>query len=145
MNAAGNPVAANATLAPGQQVTVSATGFIPGETTTIIVQSTPVTLGTAVADSTGKVTKTVTLPTTLEAGAHTLSIVGASRTATFPFTVAPTSAASSGSTSGASSGTLPLTGGNLLTMALWAGLLLACGRIAVRLGRSIGDQAESGQ
>jgi hypothetical protein len=141
LDGAGNSIAANSSLTPGQQVTISATGFTSGETTTITVQSDPITLGSSVADSTGKVSKSVTIPTSLAAGSHTLTVTGTARTATFPFTIAASSSASgsssSGGSTGSSSGSLPFTGSSPLSMVLWAALLLAFGRIAVLLGRPI--------
>jgi hypothetical protein len=95
----------------------------------VIVNSTPITVGSAVADSSGKVTAEVVIPAGLAPGSHTLSLSGASRTVTFPFVIA----ASSSGTGGAQ---LPRTGSNPGWMVLWAACLLVFGRIAVRLGRA---------
>ncbi|MBV9664167.1 MAG: hypothetical protein JOZ37_09380 [Actinobacteria bacterium] len=141
LDSSGNPISANATLTPGQQVTISATGFTAGETAAIAANSDPIAVGTAVADSTGKVTKAVTIPTGLAAGPHTLTVTGAAKTATFPFTIAGANSSSGGSTSGisggGSSGALPRTGSSALSMLLWAALLFAFGRIAILLGRPL--------
>ena len=126
----GSVLGPNATLRPGQQVTVAGTGFTAGETALITVQSTPVTVGSTAADGTGKVTATVVIPANLEPGAHTLTIAGATRSVTFPFTISPPSGAVSTGT-----GQLPVTGAGSLRVLLWAALLIACGRLAVVLGR----------
>jgi hypothetical protein len=138
-DSSGAAIAANSTLTGGQSLTISGTGFTPGETVTAAANSTPVTLGTVVADSTGKATASVVIPTSLAAGAHTLTLTGASKTATFPFTIA---GSSPGSTSGSSSGSsnsagpsLPLTGSDPWGMLVWAALLVVFGRMAMLLGR----------
>jgi len=144
VDAAGNPVAANSTLAGGQQFTATATGFVPAETVTIAVHSATVTLGTAVADGTGKVTASIVIPTSLDAGTHTLTLTGASTTASFPFTFAGSSGSSSsgsssnsGSSSSSGSSNLPRTGSDPLEILVWAALLLVFGRMAILLGRPI--------
>jgi len=124
-DANGKTVPAGSTLIPGQRLTVSAGGFAAGETVAITVQSTPVTVGSAVASATGQVTASIALPTTLDAGAHTITLTGTHAVATFAFNVQSDSSGSgssgsgssgSGSTgsgsssSGSSSGSLPTTG-----------------------------------
>ena len=76
-------------LQPGQSITLTFTGFTPNETITIIVYSDPVNLGSFTAGSDGAVTATVTLPTTLDQGAHTIVATGATsgRTPSLAFTV----------------------------------------------------------
>ncbi|PFG17125.1 fibronectin type III domain protein [Propionicimonas paludicola] len=56
------------------QVTVS--GFAPGSQVSIYTYSTPILLGTAIADSAGDATLRLKVPTTLEAGRHTLAAYG---------------------------------------------------------------------
>ncbi|MBV8161414.1 MAG: hypothetical protein JO265_10870 [Acidimicrobiia bacterium] len=97
-DAAGNPLAPNATLTPGEQLKLSASGFGPTESVTITVHSTPATLATVNADGTGAVSATVTLPTDLAAGSHTLTLSGASVTDTYPFTIAASTTSGVGST-----------------------------------------------
>ncbi|MBV8159817.1 MAG: hypothetical protein JO265_02730 [Acidimicrobiia bacterium] len=61
------------------------------------MHSTPVTLATVNADGTGAVSATVTLPSDLAAGSHTLTLSGASVTATYPFTIAASTTGDLGS------------------------------------------------
>lgn len=61
----------------GAEVTLVARGFVPGERVTFVLHSDPVVLGTAVADADGVATLTVTLPTGVPAGAHTVVATGA--------------------------------------------------------------------
>ena len=84
----GTTLAAGVVLPPGATFTVSASGFQPGETVSIVVHSTPITLGTTKATPSGTVSVLVSLPTSLPAGAHTLSLVGSIGTANFAFTIA---------------------------------------------------------
>ena len=61
---------------PGQQITVVGSGFLPYSTVTIVVYSTPVTLGTVTTDGAGSFSKSVTIPAGLEAGSHSLLAYG---------------------------------------------------------------------
>ena len=63
-------------LTAGDDVTLSYSGFQPGEQVTLVMRSTPVELGTFTADAAGVVTATVTLPASAEAGSHTLTFSG---------------------------------------------------------------------
>jgi hypothetical protein len=60
----------------GARLALSYAGFQPGERVRVVLHSTPVRLGTFVADATGIVTAPVAVPATLEAGAHTLTLTG---------------------------------------------------------------------
>jgi hypothetical protein len=145
-NAAGNTMTPGSTLNLGQQITASGTGFVPGETTTVTACSSPVTVTTAVADNTGKVTAAITIPTTLDPGTHTLAITGATHSATFSFNIAASSNGSSGGTGSAASGgggtsssstPLALTGADPLKMVFWALLLVIFGWLAVDFGQPL--------
>ncbi|MPQ99772.1 hypothetical protein GB931_17985 [Modestobacter sp. I12A-02628] len=61
---------------PGQALTVMGTGFRPFSAATIVIYSTPVVLGTVTTDADGNFRTTVTVPTSLEAGAHSLVASG---------------------------------------------------------------------
>lgn len=63
-------------LAPGVTLTLTYSGFQPGEEVTLVMRSTPVELGTFAADATGVVTANITLPDSAEAGSHTLTLSG---------------------------------------------------------------------
>ena len=80
-----------ATVTPGGQVTVTGSGFSPGETVQIAIGSAHVALGSAVAGSTGLISKLVTVPATTALGAQTITLTGASsaRTASATLTVIP--------------------------------------------------------
>jgi hypothetical protein len=63
-------------LIAGEALTLTYTGFQPGEQVTLVMRSTPVTLGTFTADANGTVTAAVTLPASAEEGTHTLTLSG---------------------------------------------------------------------
>ena len=74
---------------------MSGGGFAGGSPVTGYIFSTPITLGTAVADAAGRVTLNVTIPATLAPGLHTVELVGADpngneRVLASPITVAST-------------------------------------------------------
>ncbi|MFA5787046.1 MAG: hypothetical protein WDA71_08735 [Actinomycetota bacterium] len=64
----------------GSKVTVSGEGFCPNSTVTIrlvaLTGGTITTLGTATADSSGRASKEVTIPTDIKAGSYTIELVG---------------------------------------------------------------------
>lgn len=123
---------------PGQDVTVTASGFGARELVEVTVHSTPRLLGAATASSGGIVAYPFTVPADLPAGGHTLVLRGGARTALFAFHLAKAgSATATQSTPTATSGApaashspLPFTGSNtvrLLVIALlllWAGTML---------------------
>ena len=67
----------DADLLPGEGFTVYGSGFQPGATVEVYLESTPVLLGTAVADAVGDVEATVAVPAGFAAGPHTVRLVGA--------------------------------------------------------------------
>ncbi|WNB85839.1 hypothetical protein [Cellulomonas sp. ATA003] len=79
------------TLAPAAPVSITADGFVPGETVVFVLYSEPVILGTAVADDDGRATLEVAaLPAGTELGQHTVRAIGGTseRVAEIPVTVA---------------------------------------------------------
>ncbi len=52
------------------------TGFQPGETVNAVLRSEPVNLGVQIADANGSVTFTFTIPASIEAGAHSVTLSG---------------------------------------------------------------------
>jgi hypothetical protein len=94
-SAPGTATAAAPTLAAGRQQTVTAGGFTPGETVRGTLYSTPIDLGTAVADAQGVVTFTFTVPADLEVGVHTVTALGltSGTTSTVTFAVTTTETA----------------------------------------------------
>ncbi|SDF61869.1 hypothetical protein [Klenkia brasiliensis] len=87
----GTATAAAPTVAAGRQQTITAGGFTPGETARGTLYSTPVDLGTAVADAQGMATFTFTLPAGFEPGTHTVTAVGLTSGATSSVTFTVTS------------------------------------------------------
>ncbi len=120
----------------GQGVTVTASGFGPGEQAEVTVHSTPRLLGTAAASTSGVVSYRFVVPTDLPSGSHTLVLRGSTRTSLFAFRLAGSeqvvqaSPAPPPAAAKASGSTLPFTGSNttrLLLIALllaWAGTML---------------------
>jgi hypothetical protein len=125
----GKDVQAGSDIAPGSKISVAAKGFMGGETVTGEVHSTVTGVGTAAADANGNLTATVTIPTTLEAGSHTLVLKGRIGSASFAFTVVAAAGDTGGSGGGSgSSGTSGGSGGLAQTgadSALPAGVGLA--------------------
>ncbi|MFC4223783.1 Ig-like domain-containing protein [Lysinibacter cavernae] len=66
----------HATRTPGQTQVATGTGFQPGEAVSATLRSTPVDLGTRVADANGTVSFTFALPGSIELGAHSVTLVG---------------------------------------------------------------------
>lgn len=140
----------------GQSVTVTGSGFTPGETVQATVHSQSIDLGTFTADAEGDVTFEVTLPASLEPGEHLLVLTGlssghteaiavtvtASPTTSPPApTVVPVSSKSpqspATSTSASSPTTsLPFTGLDVGAILRTGLLLLVVGALLVRRRRS---------
>jgi hypothetical protein len=96
----------------GAKQSVAGTGFSVGEKVTAVLHSTPVTVGTATANSHGSVELSFTVPKSLATGGHTVTLTGASSglVATTAFTVTAAAAAVSPTPSGGSAGTASATG-----------------------------------
>jgi hypothetical protein len=111
----------------GDPQTVRGTGFSAGDTVTVVLNSTPVALGTLTADARGELQLTFTVPAGTETGRHTVVLTGAvSGVATAAFEVtAPPSGDGVLATTGA------VVGGSLLLasgLTLLGGLLIAAAR-----------------
>lgn len=63
-------------VSAGDTVVVSGAGFSPGGSIDVTIESTPVLLKTVLADAAGSFTTTVTIPSGLAGGAHTLKATG---------------------------------------------------------------------
>jgi hypothetical protein len=129
----------DAAVTAGQELTLSYAGFQPGEQITLVMRSTPVTLGTFTADASGLVTADVRIPASAEPGSHTLTLSGPARgDLVVAFRVA---AAQQRATAVASAGTdlaLPLVlGGSVLV------LVLGAGGFVVRRRRTAGAAQET--
>jgi hypothetical protein len=62
--------------APGDNVTITATGFNPAETVDFIMHSEPMLLGSVTSDSKGVATLAFTVPAKAETGLHTIDVIG---------------------------------------------------------------------
>ncbi|MEO6701600.1 MAG: Ig-like domain-containing protein [Jatrophihabitantaceae bacterium] len=116
----GKPVSSGSQLKPGDTVTITGSDYQPGESVKVVLTPGTTVLAAVTADSSGNVSATVTLPSTLSAGAHTLTLQGSLASATFRFTVAgptgtptPTSTAPSASASSSEAGSGSTSGGGL--------------------------------
>ena len=95
-------------LLPGKTLSISGSGFKPGSSAEIWVFSTPTLLGQVTASSDGSFSKTVTVPSNLASGSHTLQIEG---TDSQGLDKALSLGVQSASTTGSDGGTsLPFTG-----------------------------------
>ncbi len=133
-------LAAPSTVTKGQSVALSAGGFEPGEPVEFLMRSEPVLLGTAVADASGVVRLTVTIPSAATAGAHHLYAFGLrSRTgAQAPVQVeasAANSTTNSPLASNGRSGALALTGAGAVGTLGVAVMLLGAGVVLVAVRR----------
>lgn len=63
-------------LLPGEGFIVYGSGFQPGATVEVFLESTPVLIGTVVADAVGNVEAPVAVPADFAAGPHTVRLVG---------------------------------------------------------------------
>jgi hypothetical protein len=109
------------TVAIGGQLTVTGSGFPANVSETIVLHSTPATLGTVTTSSTGTFSLTATVPGSVGSGSHTVVTSGSSPvTVTVPLTV-----------TGGSGTTLAATGTNDGWMLWLAGALLLVGALGV--------------
>jgi hypothetical protein len=137
-------VAPGEPLGAGERLRLSYTGFQPGEQITVVMHSTPVTLGTFTADPSGTVTAAVALPDDAEAGEHSLTFTGpvSGDLVVLPFRVeaaeeaATTTVAQDQPASADGSATPWLVGGGI------AALVLATGGAALYRRRATADQPE---
>lgn len=115
----------------GGSLTVTGGGFASGEKVNVVVSSDPVTVGQPTANSSGGVSLTFTLPSSVTAGSHTVTLTGVTSGATVssPFTVTAAPAASTSTTSTtAVRATIVRTGADDATgQAMLAGGLLVIG------------------
>lgn len=115
-------------VTPGQSITVFAGTFDVGTVVSIYAQgTTPVLLGTATADSRGRIEKSVVIPTSLALGTHRIDAVGVASGAasTASINIAITS-------NGAD---LPGTGMDLMPWLVVAGGAVVTGAVALQFRR----------
>jgi IPT/TIG domain len=133
MDVQGNVLHPGAVLKPGQQLTMTGSGFTAGENVDVVVASTPVTVTSALADAGGSVTATFVLPANLAVGSHTVTLQGASAQAVFPFRVIASSLSSANAAD--PTGTLAHTGAAVAPMAGLGAALVALGCAAIAWAR----------
>lgn len=104
-------------LSPGQQFTVTASGFTPGDTADVWIASDPVVLATTTISADGTLSATVEVPTTLAPGAHRVYVTAPATVASAPVTVTSTAGG------GEAPAELANSGGELPVWALAAGIL----------------------
>ncbi|WP_433040426.1 putative Ig domain-containing protein [Dactylosporangium sp. CS-033363] len=142
------------TATPGDEITVIGTGFAPHSTASVTVYSTPQPLGTVTTDGTGSFSLQITVPPSLEAGQHhvvamgvapdgttramKLSVAVSAATITDPPMPAvppvPAVPATPAMPAGGG-GTLPVTGRDVLQLALAALAGLVAGTMLVTVSR----------
>jgi hypothetical protein len=121
------------TIGPGGTVTVVGSSFVPGETITLVLHSTPVTLGTTTADPSGSFSANVTIPSDTPAGAHTVIATGStgdSSTTDLTVTGATPSVAVAVATPD-----LPFTGADIAAVSSVGAIALALGGMLLLAGR----------
>lgn len=129
----------------GETITVSGSGFAPNSEVTVVIYSSPQTLGTTVTDQAGAFSTAVTIPAGLS-GAHTITSLGIdpdgeARVLALGVTIAgSTTSTSTGDGSG--SGGLAVTGAPVVTILLTGILLIAGGAAGRFLGRGPGRRRE---
>lgn len=135
------------TVEQGATIDVDGDGFTAGEDVQVWIHSDPVLLATVAASAEGEVATTVTVPTSIPAGAHRIELRGvtsgvsvwqdvtvtAAATAVVPAAPAVVEpvAAAAAATTATPSGSLAVTGANPAMLAVSAGLLLAVGGSAL--------------
>lgn len=134
----GNFVAASdTTVVPGQPITISGCCF-SGEVV-LDIFSTPQRLGTATANADGVFTATVTIPTDIAPGEHTITATGQNADGSgtlvlrFPITIVGAAGAADGVRTGTGTGTgaLPRTGADAFPLAQGGLALVLVGAAAV--------------
>ncbi len=131
------------TVAPGANIAVTSAGWQAGSDVIVTLHSTPVTLGTLVADSSGRVSGSFAVPAGTALGDHVVqldgnSVSGSIQTLTAAITVVSASATTtttSPAAVAATTGTLPVTGSDTGTLLTMAALLVGVGAGILLLGR----------
>lgn len=125
----------------GEPTTVEIRGFAEGETVSLVLHSDPVELATLTVGADGAARATVTVPASVEVGAHTLTATGASGSAVLAVTVQP-AVAEGGAVApgeGAGGGDLAATGSDfpVLPVGIAAAVLLALGMLMAHRRRTV--------
>lgn len=155
--ATGGTTVSDATLAPGESLTVSGSGWEAGSSVTMTLFPDPVGLGTAAVSADGTFSASVTIPTSVSPGTHELRVSGTGadgqpRTSSTSLVIVGASSGSASgsgaSGSGGSGSDLAATGRGTGTTAVLAVLLLGIGGGVLlmarrRSGAAAAEQPES--
>ncbi|MGE3619122.1 MAG: LPXTG cell wall anchor domain-containing protein [Acidimicrobiia bacterium] len=135
----------------GGQITVSGSGFIPGEQVQVILHSDPIVLGVVVADDQGAVSTTQLIPSNAPVGSHQIELRGVTSgvsvlSADFQVTAAAAGPSTRTSATGTTaSGALPRTGSSTGAQVALGLALLGGGFVLVttseRTRRTAADRA----
>jgi len=119
------------TPSPGQTITIQGQTFAEGATATVVLNSDPVTLGSATANAAGQIVLQATIPTDTPLGSHTLVASGqAPNGQTLSLSLAIEVVPAQGGGTGTSGGNLPRTGDSTSLPLAKVGLgLLAVGGV----------------
>jgi LPXTG-motif cell wall-anchored protein len=131
-----------ASVVAGGTVTVEGSGFAAGAELRFELRSDPVTLGTVTTDADGAFRRTLTIPASTPAGAHTLAVIradGTEVTTSLTITAAQGGAGapvgSAGSSSGSAADALATTGADSTPFIVGAVVLLALGLVLFAMRR----------
>jgi hypothetical protein len=125
-------------VTPGESVTLTGSGFGGNTNVGLSIESTPHSLGSVQTDSTGAFRDTVTLPTDLVAGQHTIIASSPDQTCSLGLTAqthAISAVQTSAPTSDGGSGVLASTGVQIAGISTIAVLLLGGGALLLLVGR----------
>jgi hypothetical protein len=119
------------TTGPGGSLTIFGSNFVPGETITFVLHSTPVTLGATTADPSGSFSMNVTIPSDTTPGAHTIVATGSTGdSSTTDLTVTGGTASVAVATPN-----LPFTGADIAVVSGVGAIALAIGGMLLLAGR----------
>lgn len=129
-------------LTIGQAFNLTSNGWKPGSNVTVTLNSTPVTLGTLVADQTGNVTGSFAVPTGFALGAHTVQLdgtgsSGSAQTLSAGVTVIASNVVAVPPVTTAVTGALPTTGSDPRRLVGMGALLLGAGAAALVVRRRV--------
>ena len=124
------------TVTPGQAIQISGSGFVPGASVALTLESTQISLGTTAANGAGAIDTTVTIPTSTAPGTHTLKATGAAAGGgTLVLSATITVVGGAGAPGAAGRGFLAFTGGQVLVAGAIATGLLALGAASLMASR----------
>lgn len=132
------------TVAPGGSITVTAEGFKGGSTVQFTIESTPQSLGSAAANSSGVAVLTTKVPAGIGAGTHTIRATGVAPDGS-PLNVTTTITVTGSAADGDADGGLANTGSNSGLFGLVGALAVVAGGLVLVASRraSSARQTES--